>query len=68
MEDELYTVSEAADYLKLSTKTILRLIADGRIIASRVSDRSWRIRRSDIEAYLKTNTNGKGKADSRREE
>lgn len=59
---ELYTVAEAADYLKLSTKTILRLIADGKITASKVSDRSWRIKNTDIEEYLENNTNGKMKA------
>lgn len=59
MGNELYTVAEAADYLKLSTKTVLRLIADKKIIASKVSGRSWRIKDTDIEDYLKTNTNGK---------
>ena len=62
MGNELYTVAEAAGYLKLSTKTILRLIADGKITASKVSDRSWRIKNTDIEEYLKNNTNGKMKA------
>lgn len=57
MNGELYTVSEAAEYLKLSTKTVLRLISDKKILASKVSNRSWRIRQSDIESYLKINTN-----------
>lgn len=61
MNDELYTVSEAAQYLKLSTKTVLRLISDKKILASKVSDRSWRIKASDIDDYLKNNTNGKKK-------
>lgn len=59
MSAELYTVSEAAQYLKLSTKTVLRLISDKKILASKVSDRSWRIKVSDIDEYLKNNTNGK---------
>ena len=57
MSSELYTVTEVAEYLKLSTKTVLRLISDEKILASKVSDRSWRIRKSDIEAYLNENTN-----------
>ena len=57
MESELYTVSEAADYLKLSTKTILRLIANKDLIASKVSGRSWRIRKFDVDDYLRKNTN-----------
>lgn len=59
MNGELYTVSEAAEYLKLSTKTVLRLISDKKILASKVSDRSWRIKGSDIEDYLKDTMNGK---------
>ena len=57
MDSELYTVAEAADYLKLSTKTILRLIANKELIASKVSGRSWRIRKSDVDDYLRNNTN-----------
>ena len=57
MSGELYTVTETAEYLKLSTKTVLRLISDKKILASKVSDRSWRIRQSDIESYLSINTN-----------
>jgi len=59
MGGELYTVSEAAEYLKLSTKTVLRLISDKKILASKVSNRSWRIKESDIDDYLKSNSNGK---------
>lgn len=61
MGNELYTVSETAEYLKLSTKTILRLISEDKLTASRVSNRSWRIRDIDIEEYLNKNTNGKKK-------
>lgn len=61
MSGELYTVSEAAQYLKLSTKTVLRLISDKKILASKVSDRSWRIKASDIDEYLKNNANGQKK-------
>ena len=62
MNGALYTVSEAAEYLKLSTKTVLRLISDKKILASKVSDRSWRIKESDIDDYLNNNTNGSPKA------
>ena len=65
MSYELYTVAEAANYLKLSTKTILRLIADEKITASKVSGRSWRIKNTDIEEYLKNNTNDKIKANAK---
>lgn len=58
MPDELLTVAQAAAYLKLSEKTIRRLIKDYKLTASKVGDRSWRIRLSIIESYLNTHTNG----------
>lgn len=58
MPDELLTVAQAAEYLKLSEKTIRRLIKSHGLIASKVGDRSWRIKASDIESYLNAHTNG----------
>ena len=57
LDDELLTISQAAKYLKLSEKTVRRLINESRLIASRVGTRTWRIKASDVEAYLKANTN-----------
>ncbi len=57
MDNELYTVAQAARYLQLSTKTVRRLIADKKLRASKISDRSWRIKKDDIEAYYQANTN-----------
>ncbi len=54
--DELYTVEQAAIYLKVSTKTIRRLIKNEKIIASKVGGR-WRIKKSDIEKYLGQTSN-----------
>jgi excisionase family DNA binding protein len=59
MPDELLTISQTASYLQLSDKTIRRLIKSGQLNASKVGDRVWRIKPSDIESYLKANTNGK---------
>ena len=59
MSNELLTISQAADYLKLSEKTVRRLISDQKLIASKVGDRSWRIKESDIEDYLQSRTNAK---------
>jgi len=58
MPDELLTVAQAAEYLKLSEKTIRRLIKSRSLKASKVGDRSWRIKASDIGNYLSTHTNG----------
>ena len=59
MSDELLTVSQAADYLKLSEKTVRRLIGSQKLLASKVGDRSWRIKESDIEYYFQSQSNGR---------
>lgn len=50
------TIGQTAEFLQLSTKSIRRLIDDGKIKASKVTS-VWRIRKSDIEDYLNQNTN-----------
>ena len=52
MNTELLTVSQTAIYLQLSEKTVRRLISKGSLQASKISNRSWRIRACDIEFYL----------------
>ena len=59
MNGELLTVSQAADYLKLSEKTVRRLISNQTLLAAKVGGRAWRIKESDIEAYLRAHSNGK---------
>jgi DNA (cytosine-5)-methyltransferase 1 len=59
MNTELLTVSQTAAYLKLSEKTVRRLISDGRLQASRLSNRSWRLRSCDIDDYIQANSNCK---------
>ncbi|MDR0724834.1 MAG: helix-turn-helix domain-containing protein [Prevotellaceae bacterium] len=56
---ELLTILQAANYLQLSDKTVRRLIKTRQLEASKVGDRVWRIKLSDIENYLKAHTNGK---------
>lgn len=53
--DELYTVEQAAIYLKVSTKATRRLIKIETIIASIVGGR-WEIK-NDIEGYLGRTSN-----------
>lgn len=50
MEEHLYTVEQAAEYLKLHTKTVLRLIREERLRATRIG-KSYRIARGDLEAF-----------------
>lgn len=57
MDSEIFTVAQTAEYLQLSIKTIRRLISNNKIRASKVSDRSWRIKKSDLDAYIQENSN-----------
>lgn len=59
MNTELLTVAQTATYMKLSEKTVYRLIGDGRLHASRLSNRSWRLRECDIDAYIASTSNSK---------
>ena len=59
MNTDLLTVSQTAEYLQLSEKTIRRLINDGRLQASKLANRSWRIRICDIESYISATSNSK---------
>lgn len=51
MPCEIYTISQTAKYLKVSDKTVRRLIERNELPASKVG-RSWRITVEDIEKYL----------------
>ncbi len=63
MNDEILTVLQTADYLKISDKTVLKLIKQKKLVASLIG-RIWRIKLSDINAYLAANSNGKGADDN----
>lgn len=54
---EWFTTAEAATYAGVSVKTIRRLIAAGKIEASRVTPRSLRISRESLNAHLDANSN-----------
>lgn len=57
MPDEIYTIAQAAQYLKVCDKTVRRLIKSNKLLASKVGDRSWRIKKVDIDDYLNHHTN-----------
>jgi len=57
--DEILTVREVAEYLKLSRTTIWRWCLDGKLQAFKVG-RSWRIHRSAIEKITGLNTQNLG--------
>jgi excisionase family DNA binding protein len=58
MADELLTVEKTEKYLKVSDKTVRRLINAGTLIVSKAV-RYWRIKDSDVANYLKKNKNEK---------
>ena len=58
MNDEILTVAQTASYLQVSDKTVLKLIKSDKLVASQVG-RIYRIKLSDINAYLSANSNGK---------
>lgn len=50
MSEEVYTVEQFAERLKLHPKTVLRFIREGRVRAVKVG-KAWRILRSDFDAF-----------------
>lgn len=49
--DELLTIQEVADYLKVSRSTVWRWCNQGKLLAYKAG-RGWRVRRSDVEKML----------------
>lgn len=64
MKDELLTVAQAAEYLKVCDKTVRRMIASKELVASKVGSRNWRIRKDDIDAYLNATSTGQEGAET----
>ena len=51
MSDEILTLKELAEYLKLTEKTAYRLAAEGKLPGFKVGG-SWRFKSDDIEAWI----------------
>ncbi len=51
MSDSVYTLAEAAAFLQLSSRTIVKLATAGVIIGRKVG-KQWRFLRTDLEAYV----------------
>jgi excisionase family DNA binding protein len=58
MSDEILTIQELAEYLKLNEKTAYRLAGEGKLPGFKVGG-SWRFKREDIEAWIEDNKNDK---------
>ena len=64
-EDEIMTLPEVADYLKVAERTLYRLAASKKIPAFKVGE-AWRFTKSDIEAWIRSQVAGKTNAKKER--
>jgi acetyl-CoA synthetase len=56
-EDEFMTPQNVADYLKVTIYAVYAWLGDGRLKGYKVGS-DWRIRKSDVESFLKSNQAG----------
>lgn len=56
MSDEILTLKDVAEHLKVTEKTIYRLLANNKIPAFKVGG-SWRFRRVEIDLWIKDEEN-----------
>jgi excisionase family DNA binding protein len=55
MPDDVLTLKEFAEYLKVTERTIYRMVADRKIPAFKVGG-SWRFRLVEIDSWIKEQT------------
>jgi len=60
MSDEIMTLKEIANYLKLAEKTAYRLAAEGKLPGFRVGG-SWRFKRDDVLQWIEEQKSPKAK-------
>ncbi len=46
------SISETADYLGVTTRTVRQMVSDGRLVAYRLGARVVRLRRAEVDAAL----------------
>ncbi|MAD65535.1 helix-turn-helix domain-containing protein [Haliea sp.] len=51
MSDQVLTIKDVADYLKVNERTIYRLAASGELPGFKVGN-SWRFKQSELEQYI----------------
>jgi excisionase family DNA binding protein len=54
---KFHGVRDAIEYLQLPVRSIHKLIADKKLLASQIGTRSWRVKKSDINSFLVENAN-----------
>ncbi len=56
MDDEILTLKEVAGYLKVTEKTIYRLLTDNKLPAFKVGG-SWRFKKADMNTWIQQQGN-----------
>lgn len=56
MEDKMYTVQEVAQQLRVSERTVRKWVEDGDLPAFHIGKRGYRIRESDLIAFIERRT------------
>lgn len=56
MTDQIMTIKEVADYLKVNERTVYRMASAGNIPAFKV-DGAWCIKVSELEKWIKEQSN-----------
>jgi excisionase family DNA binding protein len=51
MPEDILTIREVAEYLKVTERTLYRLVQEGQLPAFKVGN-SWRFRRDDLERWI----------------
>lgn len=51
MENQILTIKQVADYLKVNERTIYRLATSGELPAFKVGN-SWRLKQADLETWI----------------
>ena len=57
MPTDILTIREVADYLKVTERTLYRLVQDGEVPGFKVGG-SWRFRRDDLEQWITQRSRG----------
>ena len=57
MSDEILTIKEVADYLKVAEKTIYRLVGSKKLPGFKVGG-IWRFRKSEVDNWINTQSIG----------
>ena len=58
MEQEVLTTTEATEYLRITKKTIYKLISEGKIKANKAG-RDYRFLKSELDKFLRGESNNK---------